>query len=106
MPASTYRLLALALATIGCSSQDPLPNVASPSSDRAGHDIARPEGVDAEGAATGGTDSAPAVEDAAGAPSAAGGADAPTPPVDCQPNQPILTGAVTNARDFGGTPLA
>jgi len=87
MHASTYRLLALALATASCSSE---PRLAAPQdSTRPGtaRDLARPELVDAAAAT-------------------ADGAAWITTPGACQPHQPVLTGAVTNARDLGGTPLA
>jgi protein-tyrosine phosphatase len=122
MPASTYRLLAVALAATSCSEpslvalsestgqgslrESARPNVADGDADV---DTPASGGNGSTGAAGAGNRAGAASMAAAGTSGAvAGAATGPEPvtPHGCEPHQPVLTNAVTNARELGGTPLA
>ena len=91
--------LGLVLTAGACSSEvtlDPPPGVVG--REVIDHEVARPILAGSEVMTP---DTSPPGSDSAGA--GAGGAPATT---SCKPNQTVLSGYVTNARDLGGTPLS
>ncbi len=116
MPVWFYRALSLVLATASCASESSSVGLADTTAPSNARGVARPRvaEVDESSASdagapalgTAGTVNRPSSTDE---PPAAAGPEPepePVPPDECVPNRPVLTQAVTNARDLGGTPLA
>jgi protein-tyrosine phosphatase len=116
MPAWTHCVLSVALATTSCASESSsfapsetkkpsnARKVARPFASSTGDASASSGGAPAVGAA--GATGAPVVTGESGVDAGPDTGQEPIAPLDCVPHRPVLTPAVTNARDLGGTPLA